>query len=99
MEDLVKQQCEACRKGAPTITKEEIATLMPGLPEWKIVERGDLKPLERTFQLGNFARALSFTQMVGELAESQGHHPALLTEWGSYHRDVVDKENRWSASQ
>jgi 4a-hydroxytetrahydrobiopterin dehydratase len=25
---------------------------------------------------------LEFTKKVGELAEEEGHHPALLTEWG-----------------
>jgi len=25
---------------------------------------------------------LEFTNKVGELAEKEGHHPALLTEWG-----------------
>lgn len=38
--------------------------------------------LERTFRFKNFAQALAFTNRVGELAESEGHHPQLLTEWG-----------------
>ncbi|HVR28570.1 MAG TPA: 4a-hydroxytetrahydrobiopterin dehydratase, partial [Thermoanaerobaculia bacterium] len=25
---------------------------------------------------------LDFTNKVGEIAEEEGHHPALLTEWG-----------------
>ena len=29
-----------------------------------------------------FAAALAFTNRVGALAEAEGHHPALLTEWG-----------------
>lgn len=38
--------------------------------------------LERTFRFKNFAQALAFTNRVGELAESEGHHPLLQTEWG-----------------
>ena len=38
--------------------------------------------LVRTFTLPNFRAALAFTQRVGELAEEEGHHPAILTEWG-----------------
>jgi 4a-hydroxytetrahydrobiopterin dehydratase len=30
----------------------------------------------------NFVEALHFTNKVGELAETEGHHPSLLTEWG-----------------
>jgi 4a-hydroxytetrahydrobiopterin dehydratase len=26
--------------------------------------------------------ALAFTDRIGALAEAEGHHPALLTEWG-----------------
>ena len=34
------------------------------------------------FHFPNFADALAFTNRVGALAETEGHHPALLTEWG-----------------
>jgi len=30
----------------------------------------------------DFAAALAFTQQVGQLAEAEGHHPVLRTEWG-----------------
>jgi len=39
--------------------------------------------LTRHFALVNFADALAFTNRVGALAEAEGHHPQLLTEWGS----------------
>jgi 4a-hydroxytetrahydrobiopterin dehydratase len=38
--------------------------------------------LTRSYRFTDFAQALAFTQAVGELAETHGHHPALLTEWG-----------------
>jgi len=34
------------------------------------------------FSFKNFVEALAFTNSVGALAEEQGHHPDLLTEWG-----------------
>jgi 4a-hydroxytetrahydrobiopterin dehydratase len=34
------------------------------------------------FRFDDFAQALAFTNAVGELAEAENHHPALLTEWG-----------------
>jgi 4a-hydroxytetrahydrobiopterin dehydratase len=46
------------------------------------VEREGIKRLERTFKFKNFVQALAFTNKVGELAEAEGHHPAILTEWG-----------------
>ena len=41
-----------------------------------------IRRLERVFRFRNFAEALSFTNQVGDLAEEEGHHPAILTEWG-----------------
>jgi 4a-hydroxytetrahydrobiopterin dehydratase len=52
------------------------------VPEWQIVERQNIKRLERLYKFKNFAEALAFTDKVGALAESEAHHPALLTEWG-----------------
>jgi 4a-hydroxytetrahydrobiopterin dehydratase len=41
-----------------------------------------VKHLEKEFKFDNFVHALAFTNKIGELAEEEGHHPALLTEWG-----------------
>jgi 4a-hydroxytetrahydrobiopterin dehydratase len=34
------------------------------------------------YSFNNFVEAIAFTNRVGELAEEENHHPALLTEWG-----------------
>ncbi len=82
MDELISQKCEACRVGAPKVTESEIARLKPQIPEWKIVHKDGIDRLERTFGFSDFAGALNFTNGVGGLAESEGHHPAILTEWG-----------------
>jgi 4a-hydroxytetrahydrobiopterin dehydratase len=46
------------------------------------VEQDGVKKLTRVFRFGDFAQALAFTNALGRLAEDEGHHPALLTEWG-----------------
>ena len=38
--------------------------------------------LEKAFVFGNFRQALAFANQVGELAESQGHHPDIYLTWG-----------------
>jgi len=80
--DLASSTCEACRRGAPTVTEEEIEELLPQVADWSIVERDGIRQLERRFTFANFVDALAFTNRVGQLAEVQGHHPDLLTEWG-----------------
>ncbi len=82
MQRLKQMTCTACRKGEPTVTETEIAELGAQVAEWQIIEVEGIKRLQRVFTFANFEQALAFTNRVGELAESEGHHPALLTEWG-----------------
>ena len=79
---LVHEHCVACRKDAPRVTPEEIDELKPLIPEWELVEIDDIARLVRTYRMVNFLEALAFTKRVGALAEAEGHHPAILTEWG-----------------
>jgi 4a-hydroxytetrahydrobiopterin dehydratase len=82
METLTQMKGVACRKDAPTVTDGEIAEFHPQVPDWEIMELDGSKRLRRVFSFDDFAQALEFTNKVGELAEEEGHHPALLTEWG-----------------
>lgn len=79
---IAQEHCVACQRGAPTVTEEEIEELLPQVSDWNIVTIDGIPQLQRTFRFSNFLEALAFTKRVGELAESEGHHPALLTEWG-----------------
>jgi 4a-hydroxytetrahydrobiopterin dehydratase len=82
MSRLASEKCVACRRDAPQVTLAEIEELRPQVPDWELVERDGIPRLERVLRFANFAEALAFTNRVGVLAEAQGHHPALLTEWG-----------------
>lgn len=82
MSALKDRTCEACRVGAPLVTQEEIEEFQPQIPEWSIIDDEGIQKLVRNFRFDNFRGALAFTQQVGELAEAQGHHPTLVTEWG-----------------
>ncbi|HMO56241.1 MAG TPA: 4a-hydroxytetrahydrobiopterin dehydratase [Roseiflexaceae bacterium] len=79
---LLHERCDACRQDAPHVTEEEIAQLQPQIPQWKIVERNGIPRLTRTYRVADFVAALDLTNRLGALAEEQGHHPAILTEYG-----------------
>lgn len=79
---LFDQSCEACRKGAPLATEEEIAKYMEQLPGWKIIKIDGISRLNKIYQFKNFEQALQLTNQIGAIAEQEGHHPAVLTEWG-----------------
>ena len=80
--ETLTQKCVACRKGIPTVTGAEIAEFHPQVSDWEIVELEEIKSLRRVYPFDDFAQASEFTNKVGELAEDEGHHPALLTVWG-----------------
>ncbi|MFN8590728.1 MAG: 4a-hydroxytetrahydrobiopterin dehydratase [Thermomicrobiales bacterium] len=80
--ELRSQHCEACRRDSPLVTPEEAAELGPLIPDWEEQIQEGVPRLVRTYRFPNFREALTFSVRVGELAEEQGHHPALLTEWG-----------------
>lgn len=83
MASLEEGKCVPCRGGVPTLTDAQIDVYFSQLQkDWSVVEREGIKRLEKSFEFGNFAEALAFTNKVGELAEEEGHHPDILTEWG-----------------
>ncbi|QLQ07958.1 MAG: 4a-hydroxytetrahydrobiopterin dehydratase [Anaerolineae bacterium] len=82
MSALTSLRCVACRRDTPQATAAEIAEYMPQIPDWQITEVDGVRRLVRVFTFPDFVTALVFTNRVGALAEQEGHHPALLTEWG-----------------
>jgi 4a-hydroxytetrahydrobiopterin dehydratase len=77
---LIEKTCTPCRGGIPPLTRPEAEELLPQAPEWALMD--DAHRIERTFRFGNFREALSFVQKVGELAETEGHHPDISFGWG-----------------
>jgi 4a-hydroxytetrahydrobiopterin dehydratase len=82
VDDLAREVCTPCRKGDPLVNEKEIHDLKSKIPDWDVIEIDGINRLERVFKFKNFREALDFTNQVGELAEQEDHHPALLTEWG-----------------
>lgn len=79
---LSELQCEACQVDTPKVSSEELVQFMKLIPYWTIIVVDEVMKLERVYQFKNFKVALEFTNILGELAESEFHHPAILTEWG-----------------
>lgn len=79
---LNAQACEACRADAPQVSDAELAELIKQIPDWVPVVHDGVMQLQREFTFRNFCQALEFTNKVGAMAEEEGHHPGILTEWG-----------------
>lgn len=82
MEPLARMSYVACQAGEPTVSEAESREYLKQLPDWQIINETGVPQLARAFTFPDFASALAFTDRVGAMAEREGHHPALLTEWG-----------------
>ena len=81
MAQLIQEKCVVCRSDSPRVTDEEVAALHPQVAEWELTEENSIPQLKRSFRFPDFAQALAFTGKVGEIAEEEGHHPRIVTEW------------------
>jgi 4a-hydroxytetrahydrobiopterin dehydratase len=79
MSDLASKTCVPCRGGVPPLAGQELDELAKQVPQWKVVDGHHIR---RTFAFPDFRQALAFVNKVGEVAESQGHHPDILLSWG-----------------
>jgi 4a-hydroxytetrahydrobiopterin dehydratase len=77
---LAEKTCTPCRGGIPPLAQVEAERLNVQVPAWEL--RDDAHRIERSFRFQNFREALTFVQAVGELAETQGHHPDISFGWG-----------------
>lgn len=78
--NLAKKECVPCQGGIPSLKGEILKELLEALGNgWKVIEEHHL---EKEYKFKNFREALDFTNKVGELAETQNHHPDIYLAWG-----------------
>ena len=79
---LVELKCTVCQAGDIPLDDTEVREKLKALPDWSLKEENGVKKLARVFKFKDFLSALDFSHKVGLLAEEEGHHPMLITEWG-----------------
>lgn len=70
---------------AKTLTREERATALADLPDWRAVDGRDA--IARSFTFQNFNEAFGFMARVALVAEKMDHHPEWTNVYGKV--DVV----------
>ncbi|HEY4506164.1 MAG TPA: 4a-hydroxytetrahydrobiopterin dehydratase [Candidatus Paceibacterota bacterium] len=89
MENLSVQKCVPCEGGTPALTQMEIDEYLKKVPTWHQVDQ----KIQKSFKFSAkgepasggqdpFMQALAFVNKVGEIAESEGHHPDIKLGWG-----------------
>jgi 4a-hydroxytetrahydrobiopterin dehydratase len=73
--ELVGKHCRACEGGIPALSGEEVREHLRAVPLWRLGDDG--KTLRREWRVKDFATALDFFVRVGQVAESEDHHPDL----------------------
>jgi 4a-hydroxytetrahydrobiopterin dehydratase len=80
MNELAAKRCVPCSGGVPPVKGAGLVDLQEKLGGgWKIV---DEHHLEKEYSFDDFKRALDFTNKVGQIAETEGHHPDVHLAWG-----------------
>ncbi|OGZ07069.1 MAG: hypothetical protein A3C13_04945 [Candidatus Lloydbacteria bacterium RIFCSPHIGHO2_02_FULL_50_11] len=79
MPDFAEQHCVPCEGGTLPLTIDDAKAILEYVKEWTLSEGG--KKISRDFTFKDFKEALAFVNKVGDLAESEGHHPDICIWW------------------
>ncbi len=82
MTNLESKHCVPCSGAAKAMEDREISMHLAKVPGWSVIEQEGVKRLSRSFAFPGFDEAMEFALKVGRLAGKEGHHPAILVEWG-----------------
>jgi 4a-hydroxytetrahydrobiopterin dehydratase len=59
----------------PSLSAEQVREHLAAVPHWRLTSDG--KGIRREWRVKDFATALDFFNRVGQIAESEDHHPDL----------------------
>ncbi len=82
-EKLTEQKCVPCKGGDLPMPLEEAKAYIKQVSGWTFGKTGrNQDMISKEFKFKDFKQALGFVNLVGEIAESEGHHPNIyLHSW------------------
>ena len=83
MTDLIEKKCVPCEGGMPALDFSEIHKYQKKVDGWEV--RSNEKKiffLKKEFKFKNFLTSQKFVNEVGEISETEGHHPDISFGWG-----------------
>ena len=83
MTDLADKKCIPCEGGIPSFDLSEIHKYLKKVDGWD-VKSDDEKNyyLIKEFKFNNFLESQNFINKIGEISESENHHPDITFGWG-----------------
>jgi 4a-hydroxytetrahydrobiopterin dehydratase len=82
MSTLSQEHCGPINATSQKLPMNEADQLINELDGWTLINKEQESRLEKSYKFDNFKQALDFTDRIGQLADEEDHHPAILTEWG-----------------
>jgi 4a-hydroxytetrahydrobiopterin dehydratase len=83
MSDLLKKKCVPCEGGILPFDISEIHKYQKKVDGWDIIKNENkIYILEKNFKFKNFLESQKFVNDVGNISETEGHHPDILFGWG-----------------
>ncbi len=83
MSDLSEKKCIPCEGNIPPFKTEEIHNYLKKVDGWEVKkDKLDGHFLTKQFKFDNFIESQSFVNKVGQIAETESHHPDIFYGWG-----------------
>ena len=83
MSDLYQKKCIPCRGEIPPFDISEIHKYLKKVDGWDVKKNKDKNFfLEKNFKFKNFSESQKFINKVGDIAETERHHPDIVFGWG-----------------
>ena len=80
---LTNAQCKPCSGEGEAFSATQIEGYLKQIhPEWELSKEGETNHISRLFKFKGYAKAISFANAVGWIANQQGHHPDICFGWG-----------------
>ena len=83
MTDLHQKKCIPCRGGVSSFDITEIHKYLKMIDGWNVKKNNEeIYFIEKNFKFKNFSESQKFINIVGSIAETEGHHPDIIFGWG-----------------
>ena len=80
IQKLENLKCSACSGDTPKLQNIDIINNLKLIDNWNINKDNEM--IFKKIKFKNFKKALEFLNLVGELAESESHHPDISIGYG-----------------
>ena len=71
--DLATKQCKPCEGGVPPLSPNEIASLLPQIEGWDLLE----PRIWRGYDFKNYYQTMAFVNAIAWISHREDHHPDI----------------------